>query len=222
MFFEKQSQWLFIGDSVTDAGRDYQRRIGSFDSLGEGYVAFISQALTALYPEKEIMIINQGINGHKVTDLKARWSSDVLALKPDYVSIMIGINDVWRHFDQRFSHAKDLVDLETFQHTYQDLIDQTKPQVKQIVLMSPFMFENNGLDPMFAKLADYQAVVKQLAQENDLLYVDVQAAVDQYLKVQSSYILSSDRVHPNRNGHFLLAHTWLNTLGFDWRGTNGN
>ena len=222
MFFEKQSQWLFIGDSVTDAGRDYQRRIGSFDSLGEGYVAFISQALTALYPEKEIMVVNQGINGHKVTDLEARWYPDVLALKPDYVSIMIGINDVWRHFDQRFMHPKDLVDLETFQRTYQDLIDQTKTQVKGIVLLSPFMFETNQADPMFAKLADYQAVVKQLAQANDLLYVDFQAVVDQYLKVQSSYILSNDRVHPNQNGHFLLAHTWLNTLGFDWRSSDGN
>ncbi len=222
MFFEKQSKWLFIGDSVTDAGRDYQRALGHFDSFGEGYVAMIAQALTALCPEKEIMVINQGISGHKVTDLKARWSQDVLAVKPDYVSIMIGINDVWRHFDQRFMHPEDLVDLETFQRTYQELIDQTKAQVKGIVLLSPFMFETNPSDPMFAKLADYQAVVKQLAQENQLLYVDFQAAVDQYLKVQSSYILSNDRVHPNQNGHFLLAHTWLNALGFDWRSPNGN
>lgn len=222
MFFEKQSKWLFIGDSVTDAGRDYQRRVGSFDSLGQGYVAIIAQALTALYPEKEIMVINQGINGHKVTDLEARWHQDVLRLNPDYVSIMIGINDVWRHFDQRFVHPNDLVDLETFRRTYQDLVEQTKSQVKQIVLMSPFMFENNLSDPMFAKLAEYQAVVKQLARENNLLYVDIQAAVNQYLKVQSSYILSNDRVHPNQNGHFLLAHTWLKALQFDWRSSDGN
>ena len=213
MKLEKQSKVLFIGDSVTDSGRDYNSTPGSFSSLGEGYVSVISAALTALYPESEMMIINKGINGHKVTDLKVRWQEDVLDLKPDYVSILIGINDVWRFFDQNFQHPTDLVDLAMFEKTYQELINQTKDQVQGIYLMSPFMFETNPQDPMFAKLKEYQAVVKQLAETNNLIYLDIQATVDEYLAIQSSYILSSDRVHPNQNGHFLVAHQWLKAVG---------
>ena len=182
---KKQSKSVFIGDSVTDAGRDYHTSAGSFNSLGEGYVAVISAALTALYPAHEIMVINQGMNGDKVTDLQTRWHSDVLAFAPDYVSILIGIN-----------------------------VDQTKEQVKGIYLMSPFMYENSQEDPMLQKLKKYQAIVKKLAEQNQLVYIDIQQAIDDYLAIQSSYILSSDRVHPNRNGHFLVANQWLEAVGF--------
>ena len=195
MQLKKQSKIVFIGDSVTGAGRDYHTSAGRFNSLGEGYVAVISAALTALYPAHEIMVINQGMNGDKVTDLQTRWHSDVLAFAPDYVSILIGINDVWRFFDQ-------------------SLIDQTKEQVKGIYLMSPFMFENSQEDPMLQKLKKYQAIVKKLAEQNQLVYIDIQQAIDDYLAIQSSYILSSDRVHPNRNGHFLVANQWLEAVGF--------
>lgn len=214
MQLKKQSKIVFIGDSVTDAGRDYHTSAGSFNSLGEGYVAVISAALTALYPAHEIMVINQGINGDKVTDLQTRWHSDVLAFAPDYVSILIGINDVWRFFDQSFQQPTDLVDEELFTQTYQALIDQTKEQVKGIYLMSPFMFENSQEDPMLQKLKKYQAIVKKLAEQNQLVYIDIQQAIDDYLAIQSSYILSSDRVHPNRNGHFLVANQWLEAVGF--------
>lgn len=214
MKISKGSKVLFIGDSVTDSNRDYQASPGSFSSLGDGYVSVIAAALTALYPAQELMIINKGINGHKVTDLKKRWQEDVLDLSPDYVSILIGMNDVWRFFDQNFQHPTDLVDIATFETTYQELIDQTKDHVKGIYLLSPFMFETNLADPMFVKLKAYQEVVKQLAEKNGLVSIDIQAAVDRYLQGQSGYILSNDRVHPNRKGHYLVANQWLEVMGF--------
>ncbi|MHC5268758.1 SGNH/GDSL hydrolase family protein [Enterococcus sp. LJL98] len=212
MKLDKKSKIVFIGDSVTDSGRNDQIAPGHFSSLGEGYVSLISAALTALYPAAEMMVINKGVNGHKVTDLEKRWQQDVLDLQPDYVSILIGINDVWRFFDQNFQHPTDLVDLTTFETTYQGLIDQTKDQVKGLYLLSPFMFETNQKDPMFIQLKAYQEVVKQLAEKNKLIYLDIQEVIDDYLTIQSSYILSDDRVHPNQNGHFLVAHQWLKAI----------
>lgn len=214
MFIEKETKVLFIGDSVTDVNRNYQSIPGSFDSLGEGYVSVISRALTAVYPEYVIKVMNKGISGNRVTDLAQRWQEDVLDLAPDYVSILIGINDVWRFFDKPFQHPTDLVDINLFEQTYQTLIDQTKDQVKNIFLLSPFMFETNLEDPMFKQLKKYQAVVKHLADKNQLPYVDLQAVVDDYLTKQSSYILSDDRVHPNANGHFLIANALLKEMGF--------
>ena len=216
MNIEKESKILFIGDSVTDVGRDYQSYPGSFDSLGNGYVALISQALTAIYPGHLLKVMNKGINGNRVTDLAERWQTDVLDLQPDYVSILIGINDVWRFFDQPFQHPTDLVSLNLFEETYQQLIDQTKARVKGIFLLSPFMFETNLEDPMFKQLKQYQAVVKMLAEKNELQFIDLQVVVDKYLDKQSSYILSGDRVHPNQNGHFLIANALLKEMGFEF------
>lgn len=216
MLIEKGTSLLFIGDSVTDVGREYQRDPGSFDSLGNGYVALISQALTAVYPDHVIKVINQGINGNRVTDLAKRWEKDVLDLKPDYVAILIGINDVWRFFDQPFQHPIDLVDADLFKNTYQMLIDQTKASVKELFLLSPFMFETNSTDPMLQKLQEYQAIVQELAQKNNLVYIDLQSVVTDYLMKKSSYILSNDRVHPNQNGHFLIANALLKEMGFEF------
>lgn len=216
MLIEKETKVLFIGDSVTDVNRNYQSTPGSFDSLGEGYVSMISQALTAVYPEYVIKVINKGINGNRVTDLAQRWQRDVLDLAPDYVAILIGINDVWRFFDSAFQHPTDLVTLDVFEQTYQTLIDQTKEKVKGIFLLSPFMFEKSSDDPMLQQLKQYQAVVKRLAEKNQLPYFDLQSVVDDYLTHQSSYLLSDDRVHPNKNGHFLIANAILKEMGFQF------
>lgn len=211
---EQAAKMIFIGDSVTDSGRDYEKAPGAFSSYGEGYVSLISAALTSVYPEHRVQVINKGVNGHRVTDLVARWQEDVLDLAPDYVSVLIGINDVWRFFDKPFQHPTDLVDIVLFEETYQSLIDQTKPVVKGMFLLSPFMFETNPIDPMFNQLKEYQAVVRRLADKNGLRYFDLQAVVDDYLVNQSSYILSDDRVHPNKNGHFLIANAILKEMGF--------
>lgn len=218
MYFKKRNKWLFIGDSVTDAHRDYAREAGHFESLGDGYVSLISQALTIGYPEQEIMVINKGINGNKVTDLALRWEKDVCLFQPDVVFIMIGINDVWRHFDHAFMKQDECISLTVFQKTYQEIIERTKGHAKEIILISPVMFETNPKDSMFAMLKTFQNSIQQLAKTNHLLYIDLQKEVQTFLDSQSSYILTSDRVHPNANGHFLFARTILNELDYCWKG----
>lgn len=216
MFLKKESRLLFIGDSVTDCGRDYTAQPASYSSLGNGYVSLINAALTAIYPEYRIMVINKGVNGNDVLRLNDRWQKDVIELKPDYVSILIGVNDVWRQFDSVFKHREDLVNLEEYRQKYQELIDKTKSQVEQIFIVSPVMFEPNLNDPMRAQVDCYRQVAEELATKNHLLYIDLQRAVDRFLISTSSYVLTQDRVHPNLQGHMLFANTWLNRVDFDW------
>ena len=111
MQLEKNSTLLFIGDSITDCGR--ARPVGEKDGLGNGYVAQINAILNATHPDRSIRVLNTGISGNRVCDLKGRWQPDVLGLNPDWLSIMIGINDVWRQFDNPFNPRQvDLVEYE--------------------------------------------------------------------------------------------------------------
>jgi len=99
MKIEPKTKLLMIGDSITDVGRARPIGEGRNDELGKGYVSFVDALLNSVYPQAAIRVINMGISGNTVRDLKARWQTDVLNLKPDWLSIMIGINDVWRQFD---------------------------------------------------------------------------------------------------------------------------
>jgi hypothetical protein len=97
---QKGEKLVMIGDSITDVGR--AKPIGegrADDALGRGYVMMVDALLGAVYPERMIRVINMGVSGNTTRDLKARWQSDVLDLKPDWLSIMIGANDVWRQYD---------------------------------------------------------------------------------------------------------------------------
>src|SRR6187549_1184127 len=97
---QKGEKLVMIGDSITDVGR--ARPIGegrADDALGRGYVMMVDALLGAVYPERMIRVINMGVSGNTTRDLKTRWQTDVLDLKPDRLSIMIGANDVWRQFD---------------------------------------------------------------------------------------------------------------------------
>lgn len=93
------SKLVMIGDSITDCDRTRPIGEGLFGAQGKGYVSLVDGLLTARYPAHRIRVVNMGTSGHTVRDLQGRWQTDVLDLKPDWLSILIGINDVWRHFD---------------------------------------------------------------------------------------------------------------------------
>lgn len=200
---------LFIGDSITDCDRG--RPVGSrdADSLGEGYVRLIDARLAALHPEAPFRVLNTGISGNRVTDLAARWQTDVLDLKPEWLSVMIGINDVWRHFD---NPAIEQVDLDRYTSVYRKLLERTRPQLKGLVLMTPYFLEADRADPMRAMMDTYGAATRELAHEFDAVFVDVQAAFDAYLTHQSARTLCEDRVHPNGIGHMIIAEAFMNRV----------
>jgi lysophospholipase L1-like esterase len=203
---------LFIGDSITDCGR--ARPVGERAGLGDGYVAQVDSLLAAWYPERRVRVLNTGVGGNRVTDLKARWRPDVLDLKPDWLSVMIGINDVWRHFDRPFMPHQVPIDL--YASTYRALLEQTRPRLKGLVLITPYYLEPNRSDPMRRQMDAYGQVVKTLAAEHGAILVDAQAAFDRYLAHRPARSLCDDGIHVDRTGHAIIARTWLTAIGFDW------
>ncbi len=210
MLFTKPTTLLFVGDSITDCDRD--RESGGTD-LGAGYVAQVQALLGAHHPEVQIRYLNTGISGNRVTDLEARWEDDVLAHKPDWVSVMVGINDVWRHFD---SPLIEQVSLQAYSEKLEALIQRTLPQVEGMIVMSPFFLEPNPDEPLRAMMDRYGAAALAIAERNGLRFVDVQAAFNVWLAHNHTTQLCGDRVHPNALGHHIIASAFLNAVGFEW------
>ena len=212
MQLEKNSTLLFIGDSITDCGR--ARPVGEKDGLGSGYVGQINAILNAAHPDGSIRVLNTGISGNRVCDLKDRWHPDVLDLNPDWLSIMVGINDVWRQFDNPLNPRQ--VDLVEYEDTLKELVEKTQPGLQGLVLMTPFYLEVNPQDPMRNLMDRYGQVVKKIAAAKQANFVDTQQAFDQYLTYQPTQSLCGDRVHPNPTGHMILAKAFLDAVGFCW------
>ena len=209
------SKLVMIGDSITDCGRAYPEGEGRDAALGNGYVSLVDALIKANYPQQQIRIINMGISGNTVRDLQARWQTDVLDYQPDWLSIMIGINDVWRQFDLPMQQELH-VNLAQYGRILTELVAQTRPQLQGLVLLTPYFIEPNRGDPMRAMMDEYGQVVKKVAAKHEAIFVDTQAAFDATLTEMHPMSLAWDRVHPNPTGHMVLARAFLNQLGFSW------
>ena len=215
MLLQKGAKLVMIGDSITDAGRTRPVGEGLFDPLGRGYACFVNALLGAIYPGLGLRVVNMGCGGNTVRELKARWQTDVLDLKPDWVSIMIGINDVWRQYDLPLQPECHVL-LREYEDTLRQLVETTRPVTKGLILVTPYYIEPNMRDPMRATMDKYGAVVKKLAGEYRTVLVDTQAAIDKALKAQYPGTLAWDRVHPNQVGHMILAKAFVDAIGFKW------
>jgi lysophospholipase L1-like esterase len=212
MLLQPNSKLLMIGDSITDCERARPVGEGLFGALGKGYVALVDAMLQTWYPQLKVRVVNMGLSGNTARDLKARWNADVVALKPDYVSIMIGTNDVWRQYDsprQKEGHVYP----DEYAATLGELVAQTKKITKQIILMTPFYIEPNRADSMRARMDQYGLIVRTIAREHQTVFVDTQAAMDAILLHNYPATLSWDRVHPNLTGHMVLARAFLKGIG---------
>jgi lysophospholipase L1-like esterase len=207
---------LFTGDSITDCGRAHP--VGMRAGLGEGYVAFVDSLLATCHPEEQLRILNTGISGNRVVDLEIRWQKDVLDLKPDWLAVMIGINDVWRQFDS--PHDPNQVTVEKYEKTYRELLTQARTVIRGLVLMTPYFIEINRNDPMRTQMDVYGEVVRRLSTEFDTVLVDVQCAFDEFLLHRPAQSLCDDRVHPNMTGHMIIARAFLSAVGCDWNRAN--
>lgn len=215
MLLNTNSKLVMIGDSITDCQRTKPVGEAPHEGLGKGYVNLVDAFLRSTYPERNLRVVNMGISGHTVRDLKARWETDVFAQKPDWLSVMIGINDVWRQFDRPFM-GEQSVYIEEYRETLRDLVARTRPTVQGLVLLTPYFLEPNRQDPMRAAMDRYGAVVRETAAEYDCLFVDTQAAFDKVLAHIYPGTLAWDRVHPSTAGHMVIARAFLTAIGFDW------
>lgn len=209
---KKYARIVMAGDSVTDCGR--ARPVGCRNTgIGNGYAFFVDTALSALYPEQKIWIDNMGIGGDTSMGLLTRYD-DILDRKPDVVTMLIGINNIWAHFDIRSNFPDDvkLLSPEHYESHLRKMIESTLNNGTKMILITPFFLEPNKNDPLRNLSDKYGAIVKKLADEYDTYFCDVQSVFDEFMTKESSYLLSNDRVHPNSAGHYIIANEVLKVL----------
>lgn len=203
---------LFIGDSITEWGRPAPTSPDYPTALGTGYVAHVDRRIRANHPGSKLAILNRGIGGNTIRDLAARWEHDVLDLKPDWLSVMIGINDVWRAFDPVPARAAQAVHADEFERTYEGLLETVRPRVRGLVVFAPFYVQGNLADPMRARMDEFGAITARVAHRHHARWIDSQAIVDALIREIPSTVLAADRVHIDDTGHRALAIAFLDAL----------
>lgn len=203
-FLKENDLVLFQGDSVTDVGRLDDKET----SLGWGYPRVIATRLKALYPQMGVTVINRGISGNRVRDLRARWSADCIDLKPTVVSVLIGVNDTWRAFDRG-----DPTTTEAYIDDYRHILTRVRRETDaRLVLLDPFSLPSVPEHHSAAWRADLCPridAVRALAREFQALYIPLDALLNAAALTVGSESISRDGVHPTEIGHTLIAEYWL-------------
>ncbi|MEJ7839003.1 MAG: SGNH/GDSL hydrolase family protein [Thermomicrobiales bacterium] len=208
MIFERGQKVVFIGDSITDAGRRTDPLVN-----GTGYFNLVRSFVLARYPELGLEIVNRGIGGDTVRHLEARWAADVIAEKPDWLSVKIGINDVWRTFDREGEGA---VGIEDYESIYRTLLTRAVDETgTNLILADPYIIESDRSDLMRLQMDAYGEVVGKLADEFGAIRVRTQVAFDRVLMTTGSGAWAADRIHPGTPGHAVIALEYLKAIGFD-------
>jgi lysophospholipase L1-like esterase len=171
--------------------------------------------LASTYPEKNIRVINSGISGNTSRDLLERFDRDVLSFNPQWVSICIGINDVWRQFDSP-AITEGHVYIDEYRDNVEKMILKVKDNVKGVFILSPYIMEPNRDDTMRKKMDEYVDACKNLAEKYGCVFVDFQKMYEDYFKIQHSSFVAWDRIHPNQIGAMLMAKEFLKYCDFEF------
>lgn len=203
MGFAKGDKIVFIGDSITDKGRKTDPL-----KLGGGYVRVLHDYFATARPELSLSIVNEGTGGNRVIDLQRRWRLDVLDHKPDWLSVSIGINDVWRQLD---SPDAEQVYPDRFEAVYRSLLELTRDEVPgcRFILMQPTVIKEIPDSAGNRMLKPYVDIVNKLAQEFAAILVPTHTAFLDFLHRGTGRPLTTDGVHMTTLGDMLMATTWL-------------
>ncbi len=201
---------LFQGDSITDCRRERtDESYKLFYGLGSGYPNIVSGELGIKYPG-EYEFINRGIGGNRITDLYARIKGDILNLKPDYMSILIGVNDVWHEVTRA-----DGVSAERYERIYDMLISEILtelPKIK-IIIIEPFVLKGTATEEhweyFYSEVVKRGQAAKRIAEKYNLKFVSLQNKFDEANSIVSEPYWTLEGVHPTVNGHRLIANEWL-------------
>ena len=144
-----------------------------------------------------------------------RFDRDVVSLNPDWVSICIGINDVWRQFDSP-AMPDVQVSPEEYRSNVEQMILSVKDNVKGVFLMTPYYMESNAEDWMRKRMDTYGAICRELAEKYGCCFIDLQAVFNDYFQYRHSSYIAWDRIHPNQIGATVIARAFLEKCGFDY------
>lgn len=197
--FQKDTRILFQGDSITDGNRG--RNADPNHILGHGYAFIVAAKYGAAFPEQNLSFLNRGISGNTILDLEKRWPKDTLDLKPDVLSVLIGVNDDGRNvpFDQ-------------YEQTYDKLLADAQaanPHIR-FVLCEPFTL------PLRESIRQRQEIVAKLAAKYHAALVRFQKVFDAACERAPAKYWIWDGVHPTYSGHQLMADEWERTVREFW------
>ncbi|MBE7514633.1 MAG: SGNH/GDSL hydrolase family protein [Anaerolineales bacterium] len=207
LIFKAHQRLVFIGDSITDANRT-----GADAPFGNGYVSMVRAFLIARYPELNLTVINKGVGGNTVRHLAQRWERDVIAERPHWLAVMIGINDVWRHFT---STPGEAVPIDEYQRVLRGLLQRAREATRaNLILLTPYMIEPTKSNPMRQLMDVYGRVVDLIGREFGAVMVRTQDAWDRVLASTPPTFWSQDKIHPTPAGHAVIANALLNAVNF--------
>ena len=203
LLFQSGDKVLFIGDSITDCGRRNEHA-----PYGHGYVRKITELITAKYPEREITYVNKGIGGDIVEGLERRWDTDVIAEKPNWLSVKIGINNASRQYAGNVSTDEYLP---VWEACYRRILTRAKTELGvPIFLFEIFYIEEDVDEPRPLAVDAYNESIHTLAEDFDARLIPTNAAFDKAVAVRPGALWTTrDGVHPNAEGHTLMALEFL-------------
>jgi lysophospholipase L1-like esterase len=200
---------LFQGDSITDAGRN--RDDNSFNNaraLGSGYPMLAGAELLEKYASLNLKIFNKGVSGNKVYQLAERWDADCLNIKPDVLSILIGVNDIWHKLNGQYNGT-----VEIYRHDYIALLERTLKALPNLKLIICEPFAVPGVkavdDKWYPEFYGYQKAAREIADKFGATFIPYQKIYDEAQKHAPGAYWTPDGVHPTLAGAQLMAQAWV-------------
>ncbi len=197
---------LFQGDSITDAGRD--RR--NYHDMGNGYPKYASALIKEAHPDMDLEFINLGIGGNRTDQLFDRLYPDAIALDPDIISILIGINDVWH----RYGNARIATTDEQLELNYRTILTEIKTKTHaKIMMIAPYLLDCDNKEGIREDLKTALPIIYKLADEFADVFIPLDKHFEEALKTQPEpQFYSGDGVHPNANGAEFIGKIYAEAI----------
>lgn len=203
---------LFQGDSITSSSRreEQQGRANTQPALGSGFVWLAVSQFLIDHPENPPQFYNRAVSGAFVAEMAERWQQDCLDLKPDVVSILVGVNDYWHRYLREYDGRH-----EQYVNDYRAILKRTCDALPnaRIIIGEPFMYPCGEVtQEWFPGFVPHRAATRQLAVEAGAVFIPNQSLIDAACKLAPPEQWSRDGCHPTADGAALLAHWWLNAV----------
>jgi lysophospholipase L1-like esterase len=203
---------LFQGDSITDAGRNRTNSsANAAAALGTGYPLLVASAVLKTTAGRGLRFYNRGVSGDRVPDLAARWQTDTIAIAPDVLSVLVGVNDYWHKRARGYTGT-----IADYENGYVSLLEETRralPSVRLIIL-EPFVLKVGAVDASwFPEFDQRRAAAERVARRMGATFVPLQSHFNDLTASAPPEYWAADGVHPTPAGHEVIAERWRAAMG---------